>query len=513
MTQQQPGGMNLAQFMNHSTRGGGRNTYFKWENSAIVWLSCQSSIYSLWRHGFKKVEVRENRETKEKTVEVWSDQLRCFEAEEDLNKRNFRDKESKAREYPPRICPVCKMNEDVYQRCRDGNETMRQVLAKSPKAPQHEIEKILADKGEICWLTPLFRFNGIVKGEGGAVVGDHQILHAGGLYNAFGNKDLTPDDKARMAGVPKDLGGPIYAAQAWRENNQPKVNYVYVIVNHEKPGDGLQVAVVPSLLGDKMRGEIAKQMKRLGGGENGPGNPILHPYAFQWENKGKGASGFVEYDATALDQIKITPAVQKLILDTPAPDLTGLLSFPNLQSLRARLEKHALIQLPWDEYFEDAVKAEAARGQQAAEAAERPREVGRSLPAPVPMARAAQGPDAQPARPHAPPPEEEMVACDGKLPSGQECGNPIKLSDPQCPVCKTKFDVQAEEPPPPPVKPALRSRGAAKASAVAPPAAPTASATVGAPRGSLGALAPPADAFEQAEAHGLPGDPEDDLPF
>lgn len=455
-TMSKPEGMTIEDFMNHSTRGGGGRgkTLRGWkEKGAVtVWLSCQASIYTLWRHGFYRCEPRENKDTKEKTVEVWQDKLVCFETEEDLKKRFWRDKQTGEREYPPKLCPDCLMIEDVYQK---------------------------VERGEIDWLEPLFVFRGTDSSK-------DVVLHAGGLFNAFGSKDLTAEQKAAMAKVTKERGGPIYAKNAWRENLQPKMEYVYVICDHEHPEEGLRIAVETSLLGDKMKTEIAKQMTRQGPGKEALGNPILHPYPFRWEyNSAEGIAFDKKYDATALDKVRLTPAIEKLIRDTDPPDVSGLLAKPNLATHRARLEKYAVgagKKLPFDDYFREAFAAEKRTAGE--EKASRTPEVTTRLANELEGALAG-GPAPSTI-------EEEVFGCDN-------CGEEMKASETVCKSCGQTYDVQPAEPPPPP-KRELPKRSEARKAAAAPGADP--------PRGSLGAAAPPEDDFSPGAGEG-----DDDIPF
>jgi len=508
-------GMTIDQFMQHSTRGGGGGKHLKgWkkEGTITVWLSCQASINTRWTHGFYRCEPREDKETKEKTIEVWQDKLGCRETEEDLGKRYFRDKKTGEREYPPALCPDCKMSEDIYQRCLVGLATAEAMLRRDPKVEVAAIEAELRKRGEIWWLSPLFQFNGVVRDFEGRPIADRLIMHAGGMFHAaneavpaFANKKLTAEHKALMARVPKEMGGPLYFKnnnephkEVWRQNFQPKMEYVFVVANNAHPEGGLQIAVETSLLGDKMKTEIGKEMKRAGATPE-KGNPLLYPYAFRWDYDGTDGIEFSKkYDATALTNVRLMPAVEKLIRDTEPPNeaLAKLMEKPNLQTHRARLEKYAVgggKLLPFDQYFADAVRA-AKDAPDPAAAAERPApEVGRPR-------------ESTPAHPApAPPPEDEEVDCDATLPSGQKCGAVMKMSDPVCPSCGFVYDVQPAAPPPPPPRPTRSQAKAARAAAPAPaPAAPAA-------RGDLGAAAPPVD--DLASGGGYPGDDMDDLPF
>ena len=497
-------GMTIDQFLNHSSRGGGGGKSqklkgWKKEGKIVVWLSCNASIYTLWGHSFYRCEPRENKETHEKTVEVWQEKLKCRELKEDLDSRFFRDKETGERKNPPVLCPDCKMIEDVYQRCLVGLETAEEMLRRNRNVEIATIEAELRKRGQIWWLSPIFEFAGVVKDFDGRQIGDRLFMHAGGMIHsaaeavpAFVNKKLSGEHKALMARVPKELGGPLYFKnksephkEVWRQNFQPKMEGVFVIADNDHPEHGLQIAVETSLLFEKMQAELAKEMKRAG---TEKGNPILHPFAFRWDYDGTEGIAFdKKYDATALTNVRLTPAIEKLIRDTEPPReaLNKLLEDYNLQTHRARLERYAVgggKLLPFDSYFAEALKVEASRPEPAA-AAERP--------APAPRAPA----------PAAPPPDDEEVDCDAVLPSGKTCGAVMKMSDPVCPSCGFVYEVVGA-PPPPPARPTRSQARAARAAAPAP--APAA-------RGDLGAAAPPVD--DLASGGGYPGDESDDIPF
>jgi len=103
----------------------------------------------------------------------------------------------------------------------------------------------------------------------------------------------------------------------------------------------------------------------------------------------------------------------------------------------------------------------------------------------------------------APPPEPEKVLCDT-----DGCGQELLMTDPECPKCGAKYDVVGA-PAPEPQKPKLPTRSEAKAKAAAAATQPAPAA----PKGNLGALAPPPGAFDDGNAGGYPGDPTDDVPF
>jgi hypothetical protein len=478
------GRLTLAEYMQHSNRGGGgRKSYLKqWKNEApfaiTVWLSTQASIYTLWRHNFQKVEPRENKDTKEKTREVWMNKLVCWESEEVLSKQYWRDKFSGEREYPPQVCPHCLLIEDVRRRCMRGAEIRAErekVTTADVAKREKEIRKAQLAEDALDWLMPLFRFEGTDPTK-------TVTIHAGGMYNAFGSKDLTEGDKKRMAAVPRTEGGPIYSKDSFKQSQWAKMEYVYVVANHDDVAAGLQIAIEPNLLGDKMKSEIAKQMKRNG---QEKGNPILHPYAFRWEhNSDKTISFDKKYDATAMDQLGMSPAIEKLVRGTDPPDVGPLLERFNARTHRAMLERHALVQLPWDEYFRAAFALEA-RGEKGQEEERRAPEVGREIEVPDDDAA-----------------EEEEVECDG-------CHEAMPASATKCPHCGAEYEVEVAAPPEPPPPPRMKRSEVKRQSAPAPGPAKK----VEPARGSLGAIAPKPHELDDGNPGGYPGDPSDDVPF
>lgn len=491
-------GMSIGQFLGHSNRGG-RKAYLKnWRDkpphAVTVWLSCNSPIVALWRHGWQKVEVRKDRETQATTREVWSSPLVCYEEEQVLQNMYWRSKDTGLRDYPPVVCPHCLMIEDVYQRISAGWVTRAELVAKNPKIGHAQIAAELLGRGQLDWCEPLFRFEGSDPSK-------TLVVHAAGLFNGFGAKGVTAEQKVEMAAVPRERGGPIYQKNAWRETQTAKLTYAFAIVNHDDANAGVQIAVEANLLGDKVKGAIARRMKDLGEQE---GNPLLYPVAFRWEyDPTDGVEFGKKYDAIPMTKITLTPAVDKLIRDEEVPDMGPLTEKFNLRAHRANLEKHAIVQLPWDDYFKAAFRAEEARGGQAVQAAERTSpEVGRSLPAPTPS-RAAYVP---------PPVEDELFGCDAKLSDGTECGAPMKGSDATCGKCGAKYNVVGEPSPPPPPPLPKRSEARAARAAVAQTPAPAQRSVMSEGRGSLGALTPAPEDIGNSSG-GYPGDPDDGIPF
>ena len=113
-------------------------------------------------------------------------------------------------------------------------------------------------------------------------------------------------------------------------------------------------------------------------------------------------------------------------------------------------------------------------------------------------------------------PPEDLFACD-QTPG---CPGEMRATDPECPVCRARYEVAGQEPPPPP-KPALKPRSAAARPGVSAPPLPPGLAAAPEMSGPdpLG-LTPESQGLDgpdlgggDAGPVGFPGDPSDDIPF
>ena len=508
-------GMSVSQFLGHSNKGKSKKYLKKWSSeppyAITVWLLPSAPIMSLWRHGFLRLETVKDKQTQAERKEVWGARIGCLESEEVLQKMHWRDKTTHTRDVPPVICPMCLMIEDVYQRIA---------------------------RGELSWVSPVFYFDGLRRVGKSYVQG--QFVHAGGLTNMFANKKMSDAQRAAMAAVPVQQGGPIYQRDSWAQNALAKLEYGFAVVDHDAVSEGPQIAIVPNLLGGKVQTAIQHRKKELiasGVPEElaiQQSDPSITPYPFRWEHDPADGIEFSKmYDAIPLSTVRMTPAIKKILRSTEPPEMAGLAEKPNLRALRATLERHAMIKLPWDQYFEAAFKweegrkhAETAAGASSVDRAMAAAE-GRAAPAthaaaplpPISHPIGGPSPNATPA-PYVPAPAPaqvppsnpanivtgddgvEIVACD-------RCQAAIKITDPKCPHCGMVYEVEPVTPPPPPLR--TRAQAAAGAPAPAPAYAPPPAAM--APAGG-GYAPPPAPVAGDAEGgDGYPGDPNDDIPF
>lgn len=417
-------GMSMDQFLRHSGRAGGRGKYLSgWKDSPdraiTVWLSMRVGILPLWRHQWVRVVPREKDGIK--TREVWQERLRCLEHEEVLTRQHFRDKVTGERDLPPQVCPHCMLQEYVRA----------EVMA-----------------GRMKFTQPLFKFEGTDPTK-------TRFLYAGGIYGGFGAKSLTAEDKAAMAAIPQNVGGPVFSRDAFKHTSMAKLEYAMCVVNHAKPDDGVQMMVESSGLGQEFQKMVAHAIKSLddgtgrGTGER-LGNPLITPYAIRFEFTPPSESQpFGAYASIRMEKIRITPAVEKLIRSDP-PATFGELAEPfNVRTHRALLERHALAKLPWDQFFEAAFEAEA-KGK---------------LAKPEEQPSAAQDPEPRTPEVGTAPAaaQDEEFGCDTP-----DCDGVMKALDTRCPKCNRSYEVNAAPQPPP--KPALPKRSTAQTAPASSPA-------------------------------------------
>jgi hypothetical protein len=381
----------IDEFLSHKSSDGGGGKYLRgWrkDKRVNVWLHTQQPITALWRHGgIPRVVTREK--DGEQQVELWGGQWVCHENESVLRRQYRRNKEGQ-REIPPKACPLCKLIEVVHD----------QVGAST-----------------LDWTQPIFQFDADDESKS-------LTIHAGGLYNAYGAK-LSDAQKAELKKAK------ISPFEAWKENACAKASYLFCVVDQEAPEDGVQIAIETGSLGDKVKSVISDAMESLGREE---GNPIIHPYAIQWEYREEEPKFGDKYHARRMERFKLTPQVKDLIVG-PAPDISRDVRPFNATQMRALLEQHALVSFPWDQIFDapaDDVEVEEVPQKRAvAKAPVKPK-------APEPKA----------SKPKIEEASDDMVACD-------ECDAPMKETDPKCKKCGHVYIQEAPAP-----APAKRKRSA-----------------------------------------------------
>lgn len=434
-------GMSLDEFLGHksSSRDGGKILNWKKRKPPVIttWLHTGAPIIALWRHGWPRIVEIERDGVKQR--EVWGGNFNCHE-HEDVLRRQYKRGPRGERLDPPKSCPMCLLIEYLHTE---------------------------VDEGRLSWVEPVFKFEADDDRE-------TQVLTAGGLYNAFGG-ELSRDDIAelRRAGIRRD--------EAWKQNGMAKCSYVFSVVDHDEPSAGVQVCVETTGLGDAVKQVIRNQMDSLGETE---GHPLRSPYAIRWEYHPDEKEFSKKYRALAMPKIAMTPEVHDLIVDSAAPNIASLIERGNVAALRAVMEAHALIDLPFDRIFAAAeggtAQAPAARrspapGRIGVDEAARFREQAEG-PVPTPVRNGAARPGSRPADPDEPrtvnAPREEparpartraaakpagpkmpdypkgtvLIPCDS-------CGAQMADTDEECWKCGAKYEIEGEvAPPPAPVK-------------------------------------------------------------
>lgn len=402
----------IDEFLNHRAfdRSGGMLERWASKRKPPVintWLHTLRMPAPVWRHNFPKIVVREPRSGGPARKEIWGGQYVCAEDEAVLKKQYKRD-EHDQRLTPPKHCAICRLNEWLRSEVRAGR---------------------------LDWTATVFRFQ---------TDDDVRVLHAGGLYGAFGSDKLDDEQLADL----RDAG--ILRKDAWKENANAKLAYLFLVVDDDNPGAGVQITIEPNLLGDKVREVIVDATKSLGPQR---GNPFRTPYCIQWENCPNELEFQKRYKARRMELITMSPEVEKLVRG-PLPSYEAFLKPFNAGTMRALMETHCVLKdVPWDEIFADDGAEDNDPALDFPPIVEQP---SRALPAPparppVPVAKPAHdedecsvcGPNNEGECPH--------VACDA-------CDKPILETDPTCAHCGHVYG-PAEAPPPPPPPAPVRTRG------------------------------------------------------
>lgn len=311
-------GMGLDEFLGHSAGSVTRGNFLKkWRKGdppkILVWLHLSIGLgFARWSHNWPRIVVREDRDTGEPRREVWGGQWVCHENELVLRKQRFRDDDDE-REVPPVTCPMCLAIEAVRRMVREG---------------------------ELDWTTPIFKFKGSDS--------EHDtVIHAGGIYNAFGRRDLSVEEKGelRKAGI--------RPSEAWRENATARCQYTFAIVDNDHPEDGVQITDEAEALGNAMKSVLRDKLEEVGIEK---GNPLRNPYPFLWEYR-EAESFEKKYRVVPKTMIECTDEIRELI-SAPPPDLSSHLAPGNIATLRTDMEQACLIDnFPFDEVFGPAEKA------------------------------------------------------------------------------------------------------------------------------------------------------------
>jgi hypothetical protein len=407
------GGMSLTAFLGHRTSGGSGEYLEPWRDkgSVRIWLHTTAAFHALWNHNWPIVKTIKDKQTKEDRLMVFSSRFVCHDPETVTRKARFKDDDGR-REHAPVRCPMCLMLDWISA----------EIAA-----------------GRLDWCEPLFKFDG----------DDPEkcvTLFAGGMVGLFGKKDLSKDEKQEMrkAGV--------VVRDAWRQKAEVRCQYLFQVVDDADPSAGVVKALEAGDLGDKLKTELNKEIKKRGD----KGNPGINPYPLLWEYDENEPQFGKKYAVTALSDDRPTKTILNLIRG-PKLDLSKDIAPGNCIELRAAMETHAVYELPFDKFFEiverEGLMDEAAQAKRNAKPTSKPQ----TKPAARPAAKDEDDeeededdePESEPPpkkvqtkpaataqkKQTAPPPEDEEEGgpCDF-------CGEHLSDDDLTCPHCGATFD-------------------------------------------------------------------------
>ncbi len=301
--------MSMEEFLGHSTRDSGNasgNYLENWKKKRTppqidTFIHPGSRIIAVWQHAWPKMVTRKDKQTGAESVEVWGGTFNSHESEAVLRKQYHREpKVTGSRVVEPTVCPMSMMIEAVHTAIREGR---------------------------LDWCEELFRFVGTDTSKA-------KILHAGGLYNAYGHNSVTDKQKAEVAAAGISL------KTSWQENMMAKCNYIFTIVDADNPGIGPQVTTETTLLGDKVKTAIKDEMTSsvcAADPQGMQGNPIVNPYCIRWVHQPTAVAFGDKYKALIMRKIDVTDEIQSAF-DEDAPDVSFLARKGNVAKLRDSME-------------------------------------------------------------------------------------------------------------------------------------------------------------------------------
>jgi hypothetical protein len=297
--------LGIDDFLNHGEKSRGAD-FADWRDKGKLtfWIHPKSSIWAVWFHRWYRPDSADGNPL----TEFKSMRMNCIEHPSINRKQNYRY-DNDEREVPPVICPHCLLI-----------EWMRSEIA----------------HGRLDWTKPVFRF-----GDGDDAI----TLHAGGLTGLFSKKDMT-DSELRSLSRAK-----IRRDEAWKENTRSGENYIFTIIDHDDPASGAKIAMEKPTLGNQVKRCINDRRLDFERAKKDPdlGNPLLHPYAFEWGYDDKQAFD-KKYSTRVLTQLEIDDDIQAA-MDAEPPSIDRLVSEPDWSAYRASLEKYALIDMPIADFF------------------------------------------------------------------------------------------------------------------------------------------------------------------
>lgn len=417
-------GMSPEEFLGHGRKRGGNFLKGTWKDDGRVQvlLHTNNPMSPLQRHQYRR--IAEKKDDSGRVVEhvVYTENFRCLEPEKVIDEIHFRDRTTGARENPPTICPMCLMDEFVWQLIKRGMNG-------------HKLD----------WRTPLFQFAAPGK--------PVELIYAGGMVGLFQSQKISDEEKklVRELGILQKQPYPNYALRpgedyAFKQNLRPRLEYVFVVADMSDIESGMRVAIEGAGVGAAMKEEMAKVMKKaeIEKGSRDFGNPVLHPYPFLWEYNKKAEKPSDKYKATGLTGTQLSPFALQLIRGE-RPDTGGLYRVPNLKKMRMALEAHSNpnVKLPWDYFFAAAIARFGEEGNAGQQEPAADTSFNHGYNAAPPMT-GAQAPGPQVGQAYGAHSAPATIPCTHTLQSGVVCGYPMPADALRCAGCGGVYEDDGE---------------------------------------------------------------------
>lgn len=333
----EPGGMNVDEFLRHTTKGGGGSflsSDWKDDGEITIWLHRKHRFHAVWFHNWYRVIEVKDRDSGKQIRKVVSVRWNCRDHHPDqkngdklLRKARFRD-DTGAREHAPVLCPFCKFEDWLA---------------------------VEITAGRIGFVEQAFRFSPDESRPDEKSL----VMHAGGIVGFYNEKNMTSDEKKLV----KDAK--IKLSEAWKGKTLVRCNYLLVVVNDAAPEDGPQKFFAAEALGDKLKSAIRKEINRYARKENlrnvpdanrdlDRGNPIKNPYPLKIDYDEK-APFDDKYDVSVIEDKPSDEIAAEI--DGEKLDLSQELEPGNCPQLLSDFETYGLIDAPWASFFEEAEKA------------------------------------------------------------------------------------------------------------------------------------------------------------
>ncbi len=387
-------------FLNHESGKSGRSKVLRgWnkDGSVTVWLHTKYPPKPIWRYKLPIPVTYKDKTTKVEITEVWTRQFVSHDPE--YVHRDFYERDREGNRRTPPSDPFGILLERIYQAVVSGRL--------EPMAP---VWSVTNSKGETT------------------------VLHAAGICGLLSGNKVAEQYAVAAAKV----GVPL--SKAWQQTANAKLAYVFAVVNDAKPGDGVQLAIETSLLGDEVKKAIHNAKDSFGAQH---ANPLVTPYALRWKyNKNETPMNMYSASAIGVAVLPLRDEIRDLIYSDLSPTFgEDELTPYNIAHMRSYVETYMPANV------QRIIDLNACFGN--IKAVKPNENHSNSEPAEFTSNRV----DVKTQAPQAPQANEEMVACDS-------CGKPMPETAPICPHCGYVYEQAAPPPPPPPV---VRKRSEAKA--------------------------------------------------